>query len=89
MLEYYFPKGFGILECNLYNSAKLPNKVKIRSFAEETYNSDCVMTRINKIPSTSNTLKKLLLHKSLHYSYIQTEYNDKKEITNSTLTAYV
>ena len=28
MLEYYFSKGFTILECNDNNLAKLPNEVK-------------------------------------------------------------
>ena len=89
MLEYYFLKGFGILECNFNNLAKLTKKVKQRIHAEETDNSDYVMTCINTIPSTSNTLKKLLLHKSLHYSYIQTDYNDKGEIINNTFITYV
>ena len=31
----------------------------------------------------------MLLHKSLHYSYIQTEYNDKEEIINNTFITYV
>ena len=47
------------------------------------------MTCINTISSTSNTLKKLLLHKSLNNSYIQTEYNDKEEILNNTIITYV
>ena len=89
MLEYYFSKGFGISECNSNNLAKLKNKVKQRIHAEVTYNSDYVMTCIIKIPSTSNTLKKLLLHKSLHYSYIQTEYNDKEKIIINTFITYV
>ena len=56
--------------------------------AEETDNSDFVMNCINTIPSTSSTLKKLLLHKSLHCSYIQTKYNDKEKIINRTLITY-
>ena len=47
------------------------------------------MTCINRIPSTSNKFKKLLLNKSLHFSYIKTEYNDKEEIINNTLIKYV
>ena len=31
----------------------------------------------------------MLLHKSLHYSYIQTDYNDKGEIINNTFITYV
>ena len=80
MLEYYFPKGFAILECNTNNLAKLPNAVKQIIYAEETDNSDYFMTCINTIPSTSNTLKKLLLHKFLHSSYNQTEFTEKWEI---------
>ena len=37
------------------------------------------MTCINTVPSTSDTLNNLLLNKIIHYSYIQTEFNDKKE----------
>ena len=89
MLEYYFPKRFGILECNFNDVEKTPNKVKQRIHAEETANSDYVMTCINTIPYTSNILNKLLLHKSLHYSYIKTEYNDKEVIINNTFITYV
>ena len=67
MLEYYFSKRFGILECNFNNMEKLTNEVKKIIHAEETYNLDHVMTCINTTPPASNTLKKLLLHKSLHY----------------------
>ena len=58
MLEYYFSKGFGILEYNFDNLAKLPNEVKQRIYAKETDNSDYVLTCINTIPSRSNTLNK-------------------------------
>ena len=78
MLEYYFSKGFYILECNDNNLEKLPNKVEQIIHAEETDNSDKVMTRINKIPSTPNTLDNLLLNKFLHSSYIQKYFNEKK-----------
>ena len=84
-----FSKGFGILECNVNNLAKLPNKVKQIIHTEETDNSDYVMTCINTITSTSNTLKKFLLHKNVHSSYIQTKYDDKEEITNNTFITYV
>ena len=72
MLEYYFPKGFGILDCNCNDVAKPPNKVKQRIHVEEKDNLKYVMTCIKTIPYTSNILKKLLLHKSLHSSYIKT-----------------
>ena len=71
MLEYYSSKIFSILECNTNNLAKIPNAAKQRIYAEETDNPDYVMTCINTITSTSNTIMKLLLHKSLHSSCIQ------------------
>ena len=89
MLEYYLSKGFTIWECNDNNLEKLPNDVKQRINAEETNNPDKVMTFINKIPSTSNTLKNFMVNKSSHYSYIQTEFNDKKEMIIKILSAYV
>ena len=52
MLEYYFSKGFTVLECNFNNLEKLPNEVKQIIHAEETDNSDKVMTCITKIPFT-------------------------------------
>ena len=61
-----FPKLFANLEYNTNNLEKLPNELKQIINEDETDNSDCVMTCINTIPSTSNTLKKLLLNKSVH-----------------------
>ena len=72
MLEYYFLKGLTILECNYNNLAKLPNDIKQRTHVEETDNSDKFMTCINIILSTSNTLKNLVVNKSLNSYYIQT-----------------
>ena len=66
MLEYYFLKEF------IY--------VKQIIHSEETDNSDKGMTCINIIPSTSNTLKNLVVNKSLHSYYIQRESNDKKKL---------
>ena len=88
-LEYYFSKGFGILECNSNNLKKIPNLVKKGIHVEETHDSNYVMTCITIIPSISNTLRKLLFHYSLHYSYIQTEYNDKEETINNIFSTYV
>ena len=68
ILEYYFSKGFTILECNDNNLEKLPNDVKQRTHAEETDNSDKDMICINKTPSTSNTLKNLVVNTFLHSS---------------------
>ena len=61
MLEYYFSKGFGILECNLNHLTKILNEVKQRIHAEETHNSDYVMIYINTVPSISNTLIKVYI----------------------------
>ena len=47
------------------------------------------MTCISKMPSASNTLKKLLLNKKLHSSYIQREFNEKEEIINIIFSSYV
>ena len=71
MLEFYFSKGFTPFECNAKNLAKLPNEVKYRIHAEETENSDKVMTCITKITSTSNTLKNLAFNKGFHYSLFE------------------
>ena len=71
MLEYYFSKEFTILECNDNNLSKLLNDVKQRNHTLETDNSEKFMTYINKILSISNTLKNLVVNKSLHYSYIK------------------
>ena len=89
MLEYYFSKGFGILECNSNHVTIISNLVKYRIQAEETHNIDYFMTCINTISSVSNTLKKLLFNKILYSSYIQTEFNDKKTIINNTFITYV
>ena len=64
MLEYYLTKGFTIFECNTINLAKLPNEVKDRIHAEDTNDSDKVITCTTTIPSTSNTLKNLTVNKS-------------------------
>ena len=89
MLEYYFSKGFTILECNDNNLAKLPNEVQEIIPAEETDNSDKVMECINKIPSTSNTMKNLAENKSFHSFYIQRKFNDKKEMIINIFSEYV
>ena len=68
---------------------KLTNGVKERIHAEEADNSYKVMTYITTIPSTSNTLKNLVVNESFHYSYIRREFKDKKEIIISIFNAYV
>ena len=77
------------MECNANGFAKLPKEVKQRVHAKETDNSDYIITCINTIPSRSNTLKKLLLNKILHYSYIKIEFNEKEEIINTIFSSYV
>ena len=88
MLEYYFSKGFTLFECNTNNLAKLPNEVKQRIHAEDTENSDQVITCTTTIPSTSNTLKNLAVDKKFHSSYIQGEINGKKYMIINIFSAY-
>ena len=78
MLEYYFSKGFAILEYNDNNLAILTNEGKKIIHVEETNNSDKVMTYINTIHSKTDTLKNLVVNKILYSFYIQIEFNDKK-----------
>ena len=89
MLEYHLSKVFTILECNDNNLEKPSNDVKQITHAVETDNSEKVMKFINTIPSTSNTLKNLVVNKHLHSSYIQRELNDKKKIIINIFSAYV
>ena len=89
MLEYYFSKVFTNLEYNYNNLEKLLNDVKQRTCAEETDNSDKVMTCINTITSTSNTLKNLVVNKGLHHSYIHRGLNDKNKMIINLFSAYV
>ena len=69
MFEYYFNKGFIIFNCDENNLKRLPSEVKDRVGAEVTVNSDKVMICSTTIPSTSNTLKNLLVSASSHSSY--------------------
>ena len=71
MFEYYFSKGFTYFDCSIINLEKLPTEVKVIIHAEDTDNSDKVMICSTTIPSTSNTLKNLLVNASSHSSYIQ------------------
>ena len=71
MFEYYFSKGFINFDCNKSNLEKLPYEVKDRIYEEVTDNSDKFMICSTTIPSTSNTLKNLLVNASSHSSYIQ------------------
>ena len=69
--------------------AKLPKVAKDRIYAEETDNSDKVMICSTTITSTSNTLKNSLVNTSFHYSYIQNEFNVRKEEIIDIFSAYV
>ena len=66
---YYFNKGFIIFDYDKNNLERLPSEVKDRVGAEVTDNSEKVMIFSTTIPSTSNTLKNLLVNASSHYSY--------------------
>ena len=68
--------------------AKLSNEVKYRIHAEDTDNSDKVMICSTIIPSPSNTLKNLAENTFFHSSYIQREFNDKKETIITIFSAY-
>ena len=69
MFEYYFNKGFIILNCDESNLKRLPSEVKDRVGVEVTVNSDKVMICSTTIPSTSNKLKNLLVNPNSHSSY--------------------
>ena len=78
MFEYYFNKGFIIFDCGENNLNRILSEVKNRVGAEVTVNSDKVMICSTTIPSTSNTLKNLLVNANSHSSYTNKEFNDKK-----------
>ena len=67
--EYYFNKGFIIFDCDEVNLKILPYQVKYRVGAEVSVNSDLVMLFHTTIPSTSNTLKNLLVNSNYNSSY--------------------
>ena len=52
ILEYYFSKGFTLLECNTNNLEKIQNEVKDRIHAENTENFDKVVTCTTTITTT-------------------------------------
>ena len=78
MSEYYFNKGFIIFDCDGENLKRLTSLVKDIVGAEGTINPDKVMPCYTTIPSTSNTLKNLLVNSNYHSSYTNQEFNDKK-----------
>ena len=62
IFECYFNKGFIVFDCDEKKLKRLPSEVKDRVGAEVTVNSDQVMICYTTIPSTSNTLKNLLVN---------------------------
>ena len=68
---------------------RLPSEVKDRVGAEVTVNSDKVMLCYTTIPSTSNTLKTLLVNSNSHSSFTNQEFNNKKEHMSTIFSAYV
>ena len=69
MSEYYFNKGFVIFECDEEHLKKLPSEVKDRVGAEIQVDTDLIMLCFTTIPSTSDTLKNLLVNSNYHSSY--------------------
>ena len=67
----------------------LPSQVKDRFGAEVAFNSDLVMLCYTTIPSTSNTLKNLLVKSNYHSSYNNQEFNNKKEQLSTIFSTYV
>ena len=89
MLEYYLSKLFTLFECNTFNLKELSNEVKDRIHAGHAENFDKIMTCTTTIPSTSNTLNNLPVNKNFHSSYIQREFNDKKDMIINIFSEYV
>ena len=71
MFEYHLNKIFVIFDCDKDNLEKLPSEIKDIIGTKVTDNSDKFMICSTTIPSTSNTLKNLLVNASFHSSYIQ------------------
>ena len=69
MFEYYFNKGLIIFDCDENYLKRLPSEVKDIVGAEVTVNSDKFIICSTIIPSTSNTLKNLLVNENSHSSY--------------------
>ena len=69
IFEYYFNKGFIIFDGDLKKIERLPCEIKDIIGAEVKFNSDKFMICSTTIPSTSNTLKNLLVNPNSHSSY--------------------
>ena len=68
---------------------KLPSKVKDRVGAQLNVNTDLVMLCFTTIPSTSNTLKKLVFNSNYHSYYSTQEFNTKKEEMSNIFNTYI
>ena len=89
MLEYYFSKGFVVLEHNSNKLSRISNEANQIIHAMDMHDSDYVMTCTTAIPSISNTLKKLWIQSDLNSYYIQTIYKYIGEIINNIFNKYV
>ena len=89
MFEYYFNKGLIVFSCDGKNLKRLPSQVKDRVGSEVTVNSEKFMIFSTTIPSTSNTLKNLLVNSNSHSSYTNQEFSDKKEQMITIFSTYV
>ena len=65
---------------------KIPNLAKQIIHAEETHDSDYVMTCNYIFPPYQTTLRSCCY---IHYFYIKTKYNDKEEIINNIFSTSV
>ena len=63
--------------------------VKNRVGSEVAVNTDLVMLCFTTIPSTSNTLKNLVINSNYHSSYSTQEFNTKKEQMSNIFNTYV
>ena len=88
MLEYYFLKGFVILESNSNKLFIISNEAKQRVHIMDMHNSDYVMTFNTAIISISKTLQKFWIQSYFHSYYIQTIYNIKEENINNVFSKY-
>ena len=71
------------------NIKKFPSEVIDRVGAELEVNTDSVMLFFTTIPSTSNTLKNMLINSKYHSSYTTQEFNTKKEQMSTIFNTYV
>ena len=80
MLEYYFSKGFVVLECNSNHLNIISDEEKQIIHAMECMIQTMLWLVLPKKNSISNMLKTLLLQYNFHSSYNQTKYIGEEEI---------